>query len=99
MANIRRRNNMQLVSTEVQVETFVQRATFKIFRKTSDGLVSVSFGASSVLWNKPTPMGATILDLSKPFLYRFRYEKMLPRYGSDRLRVVHKDTVPLLYRI
>ena len=44
-------------------------------------------------------MGATILDLSKLSLYKFHYEEMLPRYGSDRLKVVYKDTDSLLYRI
>ena len=44
-------------------------------------------------------MGATILDLSKLCLYKFHYEEMLPRNGSDWLKVVYKDTDSLLYRI
>ena len=61
--------------------------------------MSVSLRASSVLWNKPTPVGATNLDLSKLSLHKFHYEEMRPRYGSDRLKVVYKDTDSLLYRI
>ena len=99
MENLQRRGSLRFVTTEAQAETFIQRATFKNFKIISNNLVSVSLRASSVLWNKPTPVGATILDLSKLSLYKFHYEEMLPRYGSDRLKVVYKDTDSLLYRV
>lgn len=99
MENLRKRGNMRFVSTTSQAETFVQRATFKSFKIISDDLVSVSFSPSSIVWNKPTPVGASILDLSKLSLYKFHYEEMLPRYGANRLKVVYKDTDSLLYRI
>ena len=90
---------MRFVTTEAQAETFLQPSTFKNFKVFSDALVSVSFSASSDVWNKPIPVGATILSLSKLSLYKFHYEEMLPRYGSDRLKVVYRDTDVLLYRI
>ena len=99
MENLRRRGSLRVVTTEAQAETFIQRAMFKNFKIFSNNLVSVSLRVSSVLWNKPKPVGATILDLSKLSLYKFHYEEMLPRYGSDRLKVVYKDTDSLLYRI
>ena len=99
MENLRRRGMLRFVTTEAQAETFIQRATFKNFKFISKYLVSVSLWASSVVWNKATPVDATILDLSKLSLYKFHYDEMLPRYGSDRLKVVYKDTDSLLYRI
>ena len=101
MENLRRRRRgmLRFVTTEAQAEAFIQRATFKNFKIISKDLVSVALRASSVVWNNPTPVGATILDLSKLSLYKFYYEEMLPRYGSDRLKVVYKDTDSLLYRI
>ena len=96
MENFRRRGSMRFVTTEAQAETFVRRATFKNFKIISDALVSVSFSASSVVWNKPTPVEATLLGFSKLCLYRFYNEEMLPGYGSDRLKVVYKDTDSLL---
>ena len=99
MENLRRRGNLRFVATEAQAESFAQRATFKSFKIISDNLVTVSLSASSVVWTKPTPVGATILDLSKLSLYKFHYEEMLPRYGADRLKVVFKDTDSLLNRI
>ena len=99
MENLRRRSTLKFVSTETQAEAFIQRATFKSFKIISKNLVTVSLKPSSVVWNKPTPVGASILDLSKLSLYKFHYEEMLPRYGADRLKVVYKDTDSLLYRI
>ena len=66
--NLRRRGNMRSVTTEAQVETFVQRATFKNFKIISDEPALVSFSTSSVICNKLTSMGATIIYLSKLFL-------------------------------
>ena len=99
MENLRRRSTLKFVSTETQAEAFIQRAIFKSFKIISKNLVTVSLKPSSVVWNKPTPVGASILDLSKLSLYKFHYEEMLPRYGADRLKVVYKDTDSLLYRI
>ena len=99
MENLRRRGSLRFVATEAQAETFSQRATFKNFKIISNNLVSVSLRASSVLWNKPTPVGATILNLSKLSLYKFHYEEMLPRHDTDRLKVLNKDTDSLRYRI
>ena len=82
-----------------QAETFVQRATFKSFQIIKQYLVSVFFKNSSVVWTKPTPVGASILDLSKLSLYKFHYEEMVPRYSSDQLKVACKDTDSLLYQI
>ena len=60
-------------------KTFVQRAKFKKFKKFSDDHVPVSLRASSVIWNKPTPVGATILDLSELSSCELHYEEMLHR--------------------
>ena len=51
-----------------------------------------------ITWDKPTLVGAAILDLSKLALYGFHYDQMRPRYGN-RILVVYKDTDSLLYRI
>ena len=99
MENLRKRCQMKFVTNPQQAETLAQRATFKSFQIFNDKLVSVSFKSSSVLWTKPTPVGASILDLSKLSLYKFHYEEMVPRYSSDRLKVAYKDTDSLLYLV
>ena len=83
---------MKFVSNPQQAETFAQRATFKSFQIIEQDLVSVFFKNSSVVSTKPTPVGASILDLSKLSLYNFHHEKIVPRYSSDHLKVAYKDT-------
>ena len=99
MENLRKRSRMKFVTNPQQAETLAQRATFESFHKINDNLVSGSFKSSSVLWTKPTPVGVSILDLSKLSLYKFHYEEMIPRYSSDRLKVAFKDTDSLLYLV
>ena len=53
---------------------------FQIIHNT---LVSVNLTQSSIFWNKPTPVGAAILDLSKIVLYDFHYNEMKTRFGSS----------------
>ena len=53
---------------------------------------------TNILWNNPTPVGASILDLSKLCLYKLHYEEMKPRYHQN-LKVCYKDTDSFLYRI
>ena len=87
MGNLRKRSVIKFVSNPQQAETFAQRATFKSFQIIRQDLVSVSFKKSYVVWTKPTPVGAAILDLSKLSLYKFHYEEMIPRYWSGQLKV------------
>ena len=65
MENLRKRSVIKLVSNPQQAETFGQRAIFKSFQIIRQGLASVSFTNSYVVWTKLTPVGAAILDLSK----------------------------------
>ena len=92
MENLRKRSVIKFVSNPQEAETFAQRATFKSFQIIGQDLVSVCFKNSYMVWIKPTTMGATILDLSKVFLFKFYYEEMIPRYWSGQLKVAYKDT-------
>ena len=74
------------------------KPTFKFYQIIHNGLVSVSFAPSKIVWSKPTPVGASILDLSKLSLYKFHYEEMKPRFG-DKIKVRYRDTYSFLYRV
>ena len=99
MENLRKRSNLKFVSSATQAESFVEKASFKSFQVINEKLVSVSFKMACVVWDKPTPVGAAILDLSKLSLYKFHYEVMIPRYTAARLKLAYKDTDSLLYCI
>ena len=53
------------VNNEKQAEKSLLKPTFKSYQIIHNGLVSVSFAPSKIVWSKPTPVGASILDLSK----------------------------------
>ena len=92
------RRVIRFVVNEMQAKKVTFKPNFKSFNIINQGLVSVHLTNTSVLWNKPAPVGASILDLSKLVLYQFHYCEMEPRYG-DSLTVVYKDTDSLLYRM
>ena len=98
MENLQNCRQTKFLSTEPEAKTCTLKATFLNFQIIHDSLVSVNFTQSSILWNKPNPAGAAMLDLSKIVLYKFLYNEMKPKFGNS-LKVVYKDTDSLLYRI
>ena len=96
MENLRKRSKIAFVGNVQQAES-IQKPSFKSFNIVNENLVSVSFKSSSVLWDKPPPVGASILDLSKLSLYKLHYEQMVPRYSAAKLKLAYKDTDSLLY--
>ena len=80
--NLRKRSVTKFVSTPQQAETYAQRATFNSFQIIRQALVSVSFKNSYVVWKKPTPEGAAVLDLSKLSWYKFHSEEMILVLGQ-----------------
>ena len=98
MENLRNRRQTRFLSTPMEAKVCTLKPNFQNFRIIHNTLVSVNLTQSSIFWNKPTPVGAAILDLSKVVLYDFHYNEMKLRFGSS-LTVVYKDTESLLYRI
>ena len=67
--------------------------TYKIF---DNQLAAISFNQRKLYWDKPTIVGATILDLSKRRMYRFHYKYMKPNFKT---LVLYSDTDSLIYEI
>ena len=91
MENLRNRREILFVNNEKQAEKSLLKPTFKSYQIIHKGLVSVSFAPNKIVWSKPIPVGASILDLSKLSLYKFHREEMKPRFG-DKTEVCYKDT-------
>ena len=98
MENKPNRKNIQFVYEEAKASTLTSRPSFKSFQIISKKLCSVYFSIPNIIWDKPTPVGAAILELSKLALYHFHYKEKRPRYGK-RICVTYKDTDSLLYRV
>ena len=58
----------------------------------------VKLRETKITWNKPTQVGFCVLELSKLLMYRFHYEHILPRYGSNA-KLLFTDTDSLCYEI
>ena len=75
-----------------------EKPNFKSFKIISENSSSVFMSQPVIMWDKPTPVGKAILDLSKLALYGFHYDQLRPGY-RNRILVVYKDTDSLLYRV
>ncbi|CAB0032895.1 unnamed protein product, partial [Trichogramma brassicae] len=101
MENVRKRIDVKLVSSwdgrygaEVQISkpNFHSRAIF------DENLVAIQLSKTAVIIYKPVYVGFNILDISKTQLYRFHYDFMLDRFGSN-YKVLYTDTDSLVYEI
>ncbi|CAB0032319.1 unnamed protein product [Trichogramma brassicae] len=101
MENVRKRIDVKLVSSwdgrygaEAQISkpNFHSRAIF------DENLVAIQLSKTSVTIDKPVYVGFSILDISKTRLYRFHYDFMRDRFGSN-CKVLYTDTDSLVYEI
>ncbi len=98
MENLRHRISLQMVRKEEEAQKLTKKFTFKKFTIFTPNLTAVTLQKTSVFWNKPTYVGAAILEPSKLVLYRFHYEQMKKFYG-DRIKLLYKDIDSLIYKI
>ena len=98
MENLRRREQIVVVNNEQQAKFYCNKFHFNDLKIIKEDMVSVTMLKKSILWNKPTYLGAAILDVSKLQFYKFHYKKIVPVYG-EKARVMYKDTDSLFYEI
>jgi hypothetical protein len=88
-----------LVQNQKALHRHISRPTYKhhiIFDENTIGIVKISM---TVKLNKPIACGAVILDRAKYHLYSFLYERLLPRYGHERLQLCLTDTDSYIVQI
>ena len=98
MENIRRREDIRLVTTSKQLTKLASKPTFigsKIFNK---NLVAVHKIKESLTLNRPAYVGMCILDLSKTLVYDFHYNFIKRKYGN-KAKLLFTDTDSLTYEI
>ena len=71
MENLQNRRLIKFVQNETRANSLSFKPNFKSFNIHNANLVSVVMDNTKILWIKPTPVGAAILDLSKVTLYGF----------------------------
>ena len=98
MENIRKREDIRLVTTPKQLAKLASKPTFigsKIF---NPNLVAVHKIKESLTVNRPAYVGMCILDLSKTLMYDFHYNHVKRQYGN-KAKLLFTDTDSLTYEI
>jgi hypothetical protein len=98
MENIRKHQDVQLVSNTKKLQRLTAKPNFKSFKTFSDQLAAVHMSKQEILLNKPTYVGMSILDISKVFMYDFHYNHIKTTYGN-RATLLMTDTDSLIYHI
>jgi hypothetical protein len=77
----------------------VKKPTYKRHVIFDENFVGIEKRFKVIELNKPIYVGMSVLDLSKVEMYRFHYQRMLPRYGHKKLTMLMTDTDSFIYRV
>ena len=72
----RNRMKVKLTRTEEETLKWSDKPEYQSSKIISEDLVTVCLQQSEILWDKPTIVGACILDLAKKFMFEFHYKVM-----------------------
>ena len=96
MESKRKRLSIEIVRTQDELQKQTSKMWMKTFKIFNNQLAAITFAQRKIYWDKPTIVGATILDLSKRHMYWFHYMYMKPNF---RTLVLYSDTDSLIYEI
>ena len=92
----RNRSNVHLVRGTEELLRLTAKPGMKSFKIIDSNLASVTCNPTSTKWNKPTIVGAVILDLAKQFMFSFHYKVMKKNFKCS---VLYSDTDSFVYEI
>ena len=92
MENVRRRQDIRLVTNKKKAKKLIAQPHFKHFHIFTEDLSAVSMSKSKVELNKPIFVGMTVLELSKLLMYKFYYEYFKVKYPDARLLYTDTDS-------
>ena len=94
--NKRNRVRAELIRDKRHLQEGIAKPTLKEFRIFDETLAMLIFKQASIYWDKPTLVGAVILDLAKLFMFEFHYMVMKKQFDCTLL---YSDTDSFLYEI
>jgi len=98
MENVRNRKNVQLVSNPYKIKQPIAKPQLEQFRIINEDTVLIDRVRNKVTLDKSIYCGFAILELSKLFMYRFHYDVIKKRYGSQA-KLLFTETDSLTYHI
>jgi len=98
MENVRLRVNVQLAGGD-ELGRILGKPNVEQVNIISSNLAAVRLKKTSVMMDKPIPVGFAILDLSKCEMYDYHYNYMLERYPGSRATLLYTDTDSFIYLV
>ena len=92
----RNRIKLKLVRSEEEALKWTSVPELKSFKIIGEDLATVSLNQTEIVWDKPTIVGACILDLAKKFMFDFHYNTMKKHFICNLL---YSDTDSFVYEI
>ena len=92
----RNRIKLKLVRSEEEALKCTSVPELKSFKIIGEDLATVSLNQTEIVWDKPTIVGACILDLAKKFMFDFHYNTMKKHLIYNLL---YSDTDSFVYEI
>ena len=90
------RKKLEIIRNERELRQKTALSTMKSFQIIDEEVGTVCFAVTSILWDKPMIIGASILDLTKKFKFHFHYQQMK---ANMNLELLYSDTVSFIYAI
>ncbi|KAL4132045.1 hypothetical protein QTP88_009266 [Uroleucon formosanum] len=91
MEQVRRRIQMELVSSEDRVQKLINLTTFKYATSYNENLSGITMEIKIIKFDKPIYIGLAVLDISKTLMYDYHYNVMKAHYG-DKIELMYTDT-------
>ena len=79
------RMKVKLTRTEEETLKWTDKPEYQSSKIISEDLVTVCLHQLEILWNRPTIVGARILDLAKKFMFEFHYKVMKKNFDCNLL--------------
>ncbi|XP_015377595.1 PREDICTED: uncharacterized protein LOC107171850 [Diuraphis noxia] len=98
MESVRKRINIELVSSEQRLQKLINKTTFKHCTTYNENLHAVTLENKIINFCKPIYIGFAVLDISKTLMYDYHYNVMKKHYG-DKIELMYTDTDSLVYYI
>ena len=96
--NVRNRRHIHLVSDPTRVKKMIAKPQFEQFKIINDDTVLIERLKCQVTMDKPIYCGFAILELSKLHMFKFHFDIIKKRYGSNA-KLLFTDTDSLTYHI
>ena len=82
----------RFIFNEKQYLRAAKEPYFEGVRQINDVMSVAIFKPESICFDKATPVGVAILELSKLICYRLFYEVLMQKFGRDKMELIFSDT-------